>query len=108
LLLLANSKAESAQYKSELLAAGFGQADIDELATLAAELLAAKRAQEEWKSGGAARSERRIEALNDVWAFMRKISEVARDIYVNSPAMRVLFAIYPARKPTAKKVTNDG
>jgi hypothetical protein len=108
LLLLANSKSELPQYKAELLAAGFGQADIDELATLAAELQAAKRVQEEWKSAGAVRSERRIESLNVVWAIMKKISEASRDIYVHSPAMRVLFAIYPAKKRTAKIKTPVG
>ena len=89
-------KANSTTYKSDLIAAGFVQADIDLLNTLADEITEKNNAQEDYMSNTYERSETRIIAFNKVWDSMVKLSDASKVIFKNSPAKIEYYLLYPS------------
>jgi len=87
--------ANSTTYKAGLIAAGFTQAGIDLLNTLADELTTKNRAQEKFMKLSAKRSEERIVAFNKVWDTMVKLSDASKIIFKNSPAKIEYYKLYP-------------
>jgi hypothetical protein len=90
------SDANSAAYKTQLIAVGFVQADIDLLDATADELTAKNREQEKFMRLSFNRSEARVTAFNKVWDTMAKISDTSKVIYKSSPAKIEYYLLYPA------------
>jgi len=92
-------KANSTTYKTDLIAVGFVQADIDLLNTLADGITEKNNAQEDYMSNTYERSETRIVAFNKVWDSMVKISDGSKIIFKDSPAKVEFYLLYPSGEP---------
>jgi len=88
--------ANSTAYKATLIAAGFLQADITLLSTIATDLQTRISTQQDFIRHSFTRSEARIVAFNKVWDYMSKISAASKFIFKNSPAK---IEFYPILNP---------
>lgn len=88
------NESDSATYKTDLIAVGFVQADIDLLNTLAEELTTNNRAQEKFMRLSFARSEERVVAFNKFWDTMVKISNTSKIVFKDSPAKIQYYMLY--------------
>lgn len=95
LLQLAYRKANSADYKTDLIALGFVQTEIDELNTIASGLYDANEVQEEFKQEIKLRTEERIAAYNKVWDSMKAVSAASKQVYVDDYAKQQQYLLYP-------------
>jgi hypothetical protein len=76
--------ANSTAYKATLIAAGFLQADITLLNTIATDLQTKISTQQEFIRHSFTRSEARVVAFNKVWDYMSKISAASKFIFKDS------------------------
>lgn len=106
LLEQANRQAEVAVYKTALLAAGYTQADIDELKTISDDIDAKNALQEDMLSSRGDKSEARIIAYNKVWGFMKQINIASKVVFVDNPAKIELYLLYPTHHTSLGKVQN--
>lgn len=95
LLELANRAAESAKYKTDLIAVGFTQLDIDRLLSLSEELNDVYNDQQEFIQLSADRTEQRVIAFNKVWDVMVQINYASKQVFVDSPALIEYYLLYP-------------
>jgi hypothetical protein len=94
-LTLANSFADAAPYKAALLAKGMTQGDIDNLATVAANIELKNTLQEKAKSGRPVTTEDRIQVNNIVWKRMQTISICSELVWRDDYARRIQYLLYP-------------
>lgn len=106
LLEQAHRQAEVADYKTALLAAGYTQADIDELQTISDDIDAKNALQEDMLSSRGDKSEARIIAYNKVWGFMKQINTASKVVFVDNPAKIELYLLYPTHHSNLSKVQN--
>ena len=95
LMEFAYRQANSAEYKTDLIAKGFLQTDIDTLNTLAGALYDAYEAQEEFKKVIRVLTEERVTAYNKVWDSMAAVSTTSKQVYRNSFAKMRQYLLYP-------------
>ena len=95
LLELAYRAANSTEYKTDLIAVGFVQADITKLLTLAGELNVLYNDQQEFIQKSSKRSEERIIAFNKFWDEMVKINNASKIVFKDSPASIEYYLLYP-------------
>ena len=81
------------KYKSELIAAGMPEADIDALLAKANNLENAEVQQEVHKRERLATTQKRIKAYNDLWKFATAASYAASIVYSDNKEMRELFRV---------------
>lgn len=95
--LLQNSyrEANSVAYKASLIAAGFSQAEITLLDTLADNLTKKLNEQQSYIRHTYGRTEQRTEAFNAVWDVMVQISGASKLIFKDSPAKVEFYLLYP-------------
>ena len=91
------------KYKTELIAANYTQAAIDEIATLAGELRTANQQQQLKKKERPVETRKRIEALNAFYAFAQEASEAAKIIYRDNRVLREEFRLGVRHHPKASK-----
>ena len=106
LLELAHRQAEVAANKTDLLASGYLQADIDELETIMEEIDTLNSQQELELSNRGTQTETRVTAMNGVWEFMRQINKTSKVVFVDSPAKLDLYLLYPTTHSGLPKVQN--
>lgn len=102
LLKLAFNTAQESENKTVLLNVGYSQIQIDELNTLANEIDAMLLQLNEAKSNRYILTEERITAMNNVWAFMKRLNKASKVVFVDNPAMLKLFLLYPTSHSKAK------
>lgn len=73
------------KYKTQLIAASYTQAAIDEIATLATQLRTANQAQQLHKTQRPTETRQRIEALNTLYTMCKQVREAGRRVYRNTP-----------------------
>ena len=95
LMQLAYRKADSADYKADLIDLGFVQTEIDALNTIAESLYDANEAQEEFKQVIKLRTEERIAAYNKVWDSMKAVSAASKQVFVDDYAKLQQYLLYP-------------
>jgi len=95
LMQLAYRKADSADYKADLIDLGFVQTEIDALNTIAESLYDANEAQEEFKQVIKLRTEERIAAYNKVWESMKAVSAASKQVFVDDYAKLQQYLLYP-------------
>lgn len=106
LLELANAAAEVPANKTELLAAGYTQAAIDELLTIMTAIDTLNAQQEKLLSGRGVKTETRIKAYNAVWDFMKQINKASKVTFEDSPAKIEQYLLYPTSHTSLPKVQN--
>ena len=95
LMQRAYKKASDLTTAAALIALGFVQAEIDALNTLGLALYDANEDQEEFKKIIKVRTEDRVKAYNAVWAFMVKVSNASKQVYINDYAKQQNYLLYP-------------
>jgi hypothetical protein len=95
LMQLAYRKANSVEYKTDLIALGFTQLEINKLNTFATALYDANKTQEDFKQTIKINTEERITAYNTVWAFMVTISNASKQVFINDYAKIQEYLLYP-------------
>ena len=95
LMQLAYRMANSAGYKADLIAAGFVQAQIDMLNTLAHGLYDAYTGQEDFKNQIKLDTEERVAFYNKVWGLMKAVSGASKQVYVGDFAKQRQYLLYP-------------
>jgi len=95
LMQKAKKKADSADYKADLIAAGFLQTDIDKLGTLATELDTVNNTQREYVEQSVHRTKERVDAFNKFWDTMVIISDISKRIWVDDEAQIEMYLLYP-------------
>jgi len=105
LLEQAHKTADSADFKPDLLAAGYTQVKIDALATLMTNLYDKDSEQEEMKSNRVDMTRTRINAYNAVWAYMVEISDASKAVFVDNSAKLYQYTLYHTSHPTPDQVT---
>ncbi len=95
LLLQAYDFAFDIDNQALLIAQGFTLPKITALKTVADSINLAVRKQDKLKGARNLTTFERITNLNIVWAMMVKLSECAKKIYENNPAMWNLYLLYP-------------
>jgi hypothetical protein len=88
-------EANSTDYKDSLLAAGFVEADITLLDTLAEDLQNKLYEQQSFIRHVSSRTEERTLAFNKVWDVMSLISSASKLIFIDSPAKTEYYKLYP-------------
>lgn len=106
LLEFANRRAEMPKYKPSLIAAGYTQADIDELKTIEDEIDAKIKEQKDMMADRLDSTLARIKALNEVWGFMKQINKASKVVFVDNPAKLELYLLYPTQHSSLPKVKN--
>lgn len=102
LLELSFNTAEEIDNKTVLLNIGYSQVQIDELNTLASELKTLFLQLNEMKNNRYVLTEKRIEAYNKVWEFMKQINRASKVVFVDNYAFTQLFLLYPTTHSKAK------
>ena len=74
------------KYKTELIAAGYTQANIDLIATLATAFDTANRAQEVAKKNRLETTQNRSKAMNEVWRAVKVINVASKSVFRNNYA----------------------
>lgn len=95
LMQLAYRKANSLDYKADLIALGFVQTEIDKLETYGEALYDANEAQEDLKQQIRLRTEQRVTAYNAVWEYMKKISAASKQVYADNYTKQQMYLLYP-------------
>jgi hypothetical protein len=95
LMDLAYDRANSADYKADLIARGFVQADIDLLNTLAQQLDDKNRVQEKAKTDRPELAQNRIELHNAVWDIMNEVNIASTVVFYNNYAKQQHYLLYP-------------
>ena len=95
LMQLAYRKANLAEYKTDLIALGFVQTEIDALNMIAEALYNANEAQEDFKQEIKLKTEERIVAYNKVWGYMKAASAASKQVYANNYAKQQQYLLYP-------------
>ena len=86
------------KYKTELIAKGYTQAAIDEIAALANELREDNKKQQLKKQERPTQTRSRIELLNTYYGFGQQVAMVAPTVFATSPAKRKLFLLAPSHR----------
>ena len=94
LLLQAFDMANGDDVKPFLIAKGSSQENITKLETASNLIKNAVRVQTKFKGARTLSAVDRVKNLNAVWAMMVLISDCAKNIYVNNPAMWNRFLLY--------------
>lgn len=95
LLEHANSFADKVPYKTDLLARGYTQVEIDALATTADNINTKNRLQENAKASRPVTTQDRIQVYNTVFAHMPLISKCAQIVFAGNPAKIEQYRVYP-------------
>ena len=95
-LELAHAKADNANYKPDLLAKGYTQAEIDQLDALATDLQTKNGLQEAMKMGRHVTKHDRIALLNVVWEHMRTINVCASVVWAADAERMNQYQLYPS------------
>lgn len=95
LLELAHRSAESSTYKTDLIAVGFIQTDINSLLTLSVELNEVFNNQQEFINLSSSRAQERVTAFNKVWDVMVQINFASKQVFKDSPALIEYYLLYP-------------
>ncbi len=80
-------------WQAELMAAGMPAALISNLQTRADELLQAEKEQELFKRQRLLRTAQRVKILNNMWAYVRQVSDAASIIYRDKQELKKLFVV---------------
>lgn len=72
--------------KIALIAAGYTQAKIDAIETLAAAFRTANRAQEKAKKDRLSTTQERIEKMNAVWRVLQQVNKASKSVFRTNPA----------------------
>lgn len=72
--------------KTALIAAGYTQAKIDAIETLAGTYRTAQRAQEKAKKDRLNQTQERIEKMNDVWKKIQQVNKASKSVFRTNPA----------------------
>jgi hypothetical protein len=102
-LSCAYNSANSAEYKDNLIAAGFSQNDITLLDTLYEDLSSKMHEQTAFKNHSYVRTEERALAFNKVWDSMVRISTASKMIFQHSPAKIEYYLLYSGNGGKGKK-----
>lgn len=89
------------KYNTELIASGYSQAAIDEIATLTGELREDNKAQQLKKKERPTETRKRIERLNTFYSFGQQAAGLAQLIYANNYARLHMFRL--AAKQAAER-----
>ena len=95
LMQLAYRMANSADYKTDLIALGFTQLEINKLNTIAGDLYDANKTQEDFKQTIKIRTEERVAAYNKVWASMVAVSNASKQVFIDDYAKIQEYLLYP-------------
>lgn len=94
-------------YKNELIASNYTQADIDEIKTLHDELHTANTKQEAAKGGRPVATQDRIITLNKPWDVTVDVSRAGKDIYHDNAAKHESYLL-PASESGGGDETEEG
>jgi hypothetical protein len=108
LLEKAYRQASETANKAILLGVGYSQTDLDNLDTLMTDIDTKDASQEDAKSDRLKKTEDRVIAYNKVWAYLEKISEASKVIYLDSPAKLQQYVLYTSSSHLPGKVQNMG
>jgi len=97
LMDLAYERANSATYKAALIAKGFLQTDIDELNTLAQQLLSFNQQQEKSKTDRPEIRQDRVTLHNNAWNIMTEVNIAASVVFINDYARQQHYLLYPEK-----------
>ncbi len=106
LMQLAFRKANSVDYKADLIALGFVQAEIDTLNTIAEELYDTNEVQEDFKQEIKLKTEERVVAYNKVWGAMKTVSAASKQVYATNYTKQQQYLLYPEGEPGLGKPQN--
>lgn len=106
LLEQGHRQAEVPAQKTELLAAGYTQAAIDELQTIMTTIDTLLAEQEDLKGARFEKTRNRILALNHVWSFMKQINVASKVSFAENTAKLELYLLYPTQHSSLGKVQN--
>ncbi len=95
-LELAHAKANDASFKADLIAKGYTQIEIDQLATLATGLQTKNGLQEAAKAGRKVTSRDRTAMLNVVWEDMTTVNICASVVWASDAARMGQYQLYPS------------
>lgn len=91
------------KYKTALIAQGYSQAAIDEIATFTDELREDNKAQQLKKKERPTETRKRIELLNTLYGFGQHVAQVAPLVFPNNPAkLNHLFLAQPRHQKVTK------
>ncbi|MFA7290307.1 MAG: hypothetical protein WC055_15640 [Melioribacteraceae bacterium] len=93
LLDISHITANNEPYKSDLIAGGFSQSEIDGLLGTANTLNEKLLVHHEYMNNSFAMTAERIDLHNRVWAEMMKINKASKFIFADSPAMIEFFTL---------------
>jgi hypothetical protein len=82
------------KHAAELIAAGFSQAQIDELKDAADALLAANNDQEFYKGERRTLTQQRIEKMNAAWEVVLEVCKAGKIIFDDNPAKYKQYVLY--------------
>lgn len=91
------------KYKTDIIAKGYTQSAIDQIATLATELHDDNLAQQLKKKERPSATRQRIEKLNELYAFGQAVAEVAPLVFRDSPAHQKMFRLGIGNRKRAKE-----
>lgn len=95
----------AAEYKNELIAAGFSQEKIDQINVLQSELTNADYEQELSKRKRPAMTQERINNMNECYSFMQRVSKAGKIIFGADKAKYDQYLL-PNERPTKKEDEN--
>lgn len=95
------------KYKTELIAAKYTQAKIDEIATKRLALIDAKKAQELGKNSRLSATQNRVLLLNTAWGFRTKVAKAAKVIFADNYAKYKIYLL-PASEEAATTYSVKG
>ncbi len=104
LLEHANSFADKAPYKTDLIAKGYTQTEIDALLTTSDNINTKNRLQENAKSSRPVTTQDRIQVYNTVFSHMPLISKCAQVVFAGNPAKIEQYRVYPPGTSTTTRV----
>lgn len=88
------------KYKTELIAAKYTQAKIDEIATKRQALIDAKKEQELGKNSRLSATQNRVLLLNTAWGFRTKLAKAAKVIYADNYAKYKIYLLPASEEAT--------
>jgi hypothetical protein len=95
LMQLAYRKSNSIEFKSDLIALGFVQSEIDALNTIATGLYNANELQEDFKQAIKLHTEERVAAYNKVWGSMKLASSASKQVFYDNYTKIQQYLLYP-------------
>jgi hypothetical protein len=106
LLELAHRQAELPAHKTTLLAVGYTQAAIDNLETIANTIDALNAEQEDMLAARGDKTQARITAYNEVFAYMQQINKASKIVFDGNPAKIDFYLLYPTASQSLPKPQN--